>query len=58
MPVTGDTCWVTVGNTRTDNLVARNGSPLMGVAEDMTLDNANATAQLRYINSTLGWRLV
>ena len=30
----------------------------MGVAEDMTMDNATATAQLRYINSTLGWRLV
>lgn len=57
-PTAGDTCWVTPGNGRLDNVIARNGQNIMGLAEDMTLDNANATVQLRFINSTLGWRLV
>jgi hypothetical protein len=57
-PVAGDTLWVTVGNGRTDNVIARNGQNIMSLAEDMTLDSANATAQLRFINSTLGWRIV
>lgn len=56
-PVAGDTVRVTVGNARIDNLIARNGSNIMGLAEDMTIDNANAGVSLRYINSTLGWRL-
>jgi hypothetical protein len=30
----------------------------MSLAEDMKVDNANVTVQLRFINSTLGWRLV
>lgn len=57
-PTAGQTVWVTVGNGRTDNVIARNGQNIMGLAEDMTVDNPNATVQLRYINSTLGWRLV
>jgi hypothetical protein len=57
-PTAGQTVWVTVGNGRTDNVIARNGQNIMSLAEDMTLDSANVTAQLRFINSTLGWRLV
>lgn len=56
-PTAGDTVRVTVGNARTDNVIARNGSNIMGLAEDLTLDNANAGVTLRYINSSLGWRL-
>jgi hypothetical protein len=57
-PSAGDTVWVTVGNGRTDTVIARNGQNIMSLAEDMTADSANVTVQLRYINSTLGWRLV
>ena len=57
-PAAGDPVWVTVGNSLATNSIARNGNPIMGLAEDMTLDNANATACLRYIDPTLGWRLV
>lgn len=57
-PAAGDTVWVTVGNGRTDNVIARNGLNVMGLAEDMTVDSANVTVQLRYINASLGWRLV
>ena len=52
----GDTVIVSVTNSRTDNVIARNGLTIMGLSEDMTVDNANATVTLRYINST--WRLV
>jgi uncharacterized protein (DUF2345 family) len=57
-PSAGQTVWVTVGNGRTDTVIARNGQNIMSLAEDMTVDNANVTVQLRFINSTLGWRLV
>lgn len=57
-PVAGDTVWVTPGNGRTDNVIARNGQNIMSLAEDMTIDNPSGNVQLRFINSTLGWRLV
>lgn len=57
-PSAGQTVWVTPGNGRVDNVIAQGGSKIMSLAEDMTIDNANITVALRYINSTLGWRLV
>lgn len=57
-PTAGQTVWVTVGNGRTDNVIARNGQNIMGLAEDMTINSADATVALRFINTTLGWRLV
>lgn len=57
-PTAGDLVWITPGNGRFDNVIASNGQNLMGLAEDMTLDNPSATVCLRFINSTLGWRLI
>ena len=57
-PAAGDVVWITPVNGRVDNVVARNGSNIMGLAEDMTIDNASLTLQLRYINVTAGWRLL
>lgn len=57
-PTAGDLEWVTVGNGRYDNVIARNGQSIMGLAEDMTINSADATVALRFINTTLGWRLV
>ena len=57
-PTAGDTVWITPGNGLATNVVAQGGSRIMSLLEDMTLDNTNATACLRYINGTLGWRLV
>jgi hypothetical protein len=57
-PANGDVVWVTVVNSRVDNVIARNGQLLQGLSEDMTLDNQYTSAQLRYINSTYGWRLI
>ncbi len=56
-PVSGATVWVTWTNSRTTNVIARNGQTVMGLAEDMTLNAAqNSTVQLRFLNNS--WRLV
>ena len=55
-PSAGDTVMVTVANGLTTNVIARNGQTIMGVAEDMAIDNASATVELRFVDST--WRLV
>ena len=54
-PSAGDVIYVTVGNGLSTNVVARNGNNIMGLAQDLTLNAPNASAQLRYVNSTLGW---
>ena len=56
-PTAGQFVIVTPGNGLTTNIVARNGNNIMSLAENLTVDNANATVALRYVNSTLGWRL-
>jgi len=57
-PTAGDLVWVTVGNGLTTNVVARNGSNIQSLAEDLTLNAAYAAVQMRYINSTIGWTFV
>jgi hypothetical protein len=54
-PTAGDVVWVTVGNGRTDNVIARNSSNINSIAENMTIDNAYAGIQLRYADATRGW---
>lgn len=56
-PAAGDTVYVTVANSLNTNVVARNGSNIMGLAQDLTLDAPYASAQLRYSNATKGWVL-
>ena len=57
-PAAGEILWVTVGNGLTTNVVARNGSNIQSLAEDLTLDATYAAVQMRYINSTIGWTFV
>ena len=57
-PTAGDLVWVTVGNGLTTNVVARNGSNIQSLAEDLTLNATYAAVQMRYINSTIGWTFV
>lgn len=47
------------GNAATNNItIARNGSNIMGLAEDLTIDNNNASAIFVYSgDATDGWRL-
>jgi len=57
-PNAGDWCYVTVGNARADNVIARNGSKIMSLAEDLTVNWHYITVMLRYIDSTIGWSIV
>ena len=57
-PTAGALVWVTIGNGLTTNVMASNGSKIMGASEDMIMNNAYAHYQMRYINATLGWRIM
>jgi len=54
-PAAGD--WVGIVNRSgtTTPVIGRNSQNIMGLAEDMTLDNANATLTLTFADSTRGW---
>ncbi len=41
----------------TNTVIGRNGSNIMGIAQDMTVNVRNATVDLVYIDSTRGWRI-
>lgn len=56
-PTISDTIYVTVANSLVTNVVARNGKPIQGLAEDLTLNSAYASAQLRFTDNTEGWIL-
>jgi len=47
---------VAVGGTFLDTVVARNGSNIMALAEDMTLDRAYIAVQFVYVDAYTGWR--
>lgn len=55
-PSTGDTVYIGVGDF-TDTIIGRNGENIMSTAEDLTIDAANLTLTLTYINSAIGWRI-
>jgi hypothetical protein len=57
-PTISDTVWITVANSLTTNVVARNGKNIQGIAEDMTLNAPYAAAQLRFSDNTEGWILI
>lgn len=57
-PSAGDEVGVIIGNGRSDTVIARNGLNIMGLAENLTVDNANASFRLKYVNASLGWRLI
>lgn len=56
-PTISDTIYVTVANSLTTNVVARNGKNIEALAEDLTLNSPNASVQLRYSDATQGWIL-
>lgn len=57
-PVEGDYVKVSNRSGTVTCVLGRNGSNIMGLAEDMTLDNLNAGLTLVYTNSTNGWVFV
>lgn len=48
---------VSIAGTFVNTVLARNGSNIMSLAEDMTLDVANRTTTLLYVDATRGWRI-
>lgn len=59
-PSAGDTVSINDFNREfcTTNLtVARNGSNIAGVAEDLTLDVDGITANMEYVNPSKGWKI-
>ncbi len=57
-PAAGTIVWITNATTTTSHTVARNGSMVMGLAEDLIIDVQNINLQLRFIDSTRGWRMM
>lgn len=56
-PSQGDKVGIIVGNV-VDTIVARNGSYIMGLDEDLTIDTANAGFELVYTDAANGWRII
>ena len=54
--VNGDTIILSNTGAATNNIIARNGKTIMGVAEDMTFDFTGHTVTLKCIGSD--WRIV
>ena len=56
-PYAGAVVTVVVAGTFLDTVVARNGSNIMGLAENLTLDKPYAAMQFTYSDASNGWRL-
>ena len=56
-PTIGDQVKVTVGNF-VDTVIARNGSTIMALGQDLTIDVANMGVTLIYTNAVRGWVLL
>lgn len=56
-PAVGSEVTIVVAGTFTDTVVARNGSNIMALAEDITLDKEYAAMNFTYTDATNGWRL-
>jgi chemotaxis protein histidine kinase CheA len=49
---------ITVAGTFTDTTIARNGTNIMSLAENMTIDKGDITVTLYYVDATRGWRVI
>jgi len=56
-PTAGTQVSISVGSFA-DTTVARNGSTIMSLAENMTIDVADSTITLYFVNSTIGWKVI
>lgn len=55
-PSSGNQVTIKVGNF-INTVVGRNGSNIMSLAENMTINAADSTVDLIYVNSTQGWEI-
>jgi len=54
-PTVGDVVGVSEVSGGTTSVIARNGSNIMSLGEDLTLDQAYAAFRLTYVDSSVGW---
>lgn len=57
-PTVGDFIKVVNSSGSTGCIIARNGSNIMGLAENMTIDIINTSFTLTYADATRGWVIV
>jgi hypothetical protein len=57
-PTAGNEVSITIDGDITDTIIARNGSNIMSLAEDMTIDKADVSVTLYYVDATRGWRVI
>ena len=57
-PTAGAEVAVTVVGVITNTIIARNGQNIMSLAEDFTIDRADVTVTLYYVDATRGWRII
>ena len=55
-PTAGNEVVISVGDFA-NTVIGRNGENIMDIAENMTIDSANATVNLVFIDATRGWRI-
>jgi hypothetical protein len=49
---------ITTAGTFINTIIARNGANIMSLAEDMTIDQANAAVTMFFVDTTRGWRII
>ena len=57
-PSAGAEVAVTVVAAITNTIIARNGQNIMSLAEDLTIDRADVTVTLLYVDAPRGWRII
>ena len=57
-PSAGEEVTITIAGTFTDTIISRNGSNVMNLAEDLTINKADVSVTLYYVDSTRGWRII
>lgn len=57
-PSVGNEVTVTIAGTFLDTVIARNGSNIMSLAENLTVDKPNISVTLYYVDATRGWRII
>lgn len=56
-PSSGDVIWISVDNGLSNNTILRNGNKIKSQADNLVIDIANVTIQMRYVDANVGWTL-
>jgi hypothetical protein len=58
VPSAGWEVSITIAGDFDDTVIARNGSNIMSLASDLTVDIPDVTVTLYYVDATRGWRII